>query len=77
MTSPLVFKEAVYFASYLQLRSTDPVAAQQVLDKCTEPFKKLGTTWDALDEPARVEMISQLATEIIAGNKVTQIATSS
>ena len=68
-----VFKEVVYFASYLQLRSTDPIAAQQVLDKCTEPFKKLGTTWDALDEPARVEMISQLATEIIAGNKATQI----
>ena len=68
-----VFKEVVYFASYLQLRSTDPIAAQQVLDKCTEPFKKLGTTWDALDEPARVEMISQLAIEIIASNKVTQI----
>ena len=59
-------------ATYVQLKDTNPVAAQQALDSCAGPFKKLGVAWSSLDKAQRVEMITQVVTEIMATGKVSK-----
>ena len=66
-------REALYYAAYMQLKDTDLAAANKALDACSEPFKNLSTTWSSLDKAQKIEMISQIVTEIIAGPKATKI----
>lgn len=44
-----------------------------MLAKCAEPFKHVAAGWEKLDDAAKVEMISQVVTEIVAGGKVSEI----
>ena len=57
----------------MRLKNTDLSAANKALDACSEPFKNLSTTWSSLDKAQKIEMISQIVTEIIAGPKATKI----
>ena len=67
-------RESLNFAQYLHYKmSGQQDTADSMLAKCAEPFKHVAAGWEKLDDAAKVEMISQVVTEIVVGGKVSEI----
>ena len=70
--SAFVMQETLYWVRYTRLDPHSP-EAKALYAQFSEPFQRLATVWTHLNDEEKVEMITQVATEIVAGGKIARV----
>jgi hypothetical protein len=71
----LTLNESYHFVRHLHYKATgQQAAADDELAKCIAPLQGLTQVWNTIDDSAKVEMVSQVITEIVFGNKITKLS---
>ena len=64
-----VGQEAFYLGQYAAAKAQgDQTAADTALAQCSQPFKDIAAGWVGMDQGQRIEVVSQICTEFLAGS---------